>query len=307
MMRVLLRRLLLLLPLLLVVATIVFLFLRMIPGDPVEAMLGEGAKAADIQAIRHELLLDRPFLAQYGLYLEGIVRGDFGQSWSLKAPVSLLIRKRLPATMLLAFSAMSVAVLLAFPMGFLAARNPNSCTDRALTVFAVAGGATPTFWLGPLLILLFSISLGWFPVSGYGTAAHLVLPAVTLGTALTAILVRMLRSSLLEESHSDYVRTARAKGLSENQALARHALRNALLPVVTLLGLQFGSLLTGAIITETIFSWPGLGRLLIQAIYSRDYPLVQGCILVFAFLYAIVNLAVDLLNSALDPRIRVRG
>lgn len=304
MIRVLFRRLLILLPLLFVVATIVFLFLRMIPGDPVEAMLGEGAKAADIQAIRHELLLDRPFLAQYGLYLGGILRGDFGQSWSLKTPVSLLIWKRLPATALLALSAVAVAILLAFPMGFMAARKANSWTDRILMVFAVAGGAMPTFWLGPLLILLFSIALGWFPVSGYGTFAHLVLPALTLGTALTAILVRMLRSSLLEESHSDYVRTARAKGLSTNQALFRHALRNALLPVVTLLGLQFGSLLTGAIITETIFSWPGLGRLLIQAIYSRDYPLVQGCILVFALVYAIVNLAVDVLNSALDPRIR---
>lgn len=305
--RVLTQRLLLLLPLLFAVATIVFLFLRLIPGDPVEAMLGEGAKAADVESMRHDLMLDRPFSAQYSSYLLGILRGDFGQSWSLKMPVAQVIRKRLPATLLLAVSAMTVAVMLAFPLGIAAARRPNTWIDRSLMVFAVAGGAMPTFWLGPLMVLFFSIALGWFPVSGYGTAAHLVLPAVTLGTGLTAILVRMLRSGLLEESQADYVRTARAKGLSANQALMRHALRNALLPVVTLLGLQFGSLLTGAIITETIFSWPGIGRLLIQAIYSRDYPLVQACILVFAFLYILVNLTVDLLNSALDPRIATRN
>lgn len=304
MMRLLIRRILLLLPLLLVVLTIVFSFLRLIPGDPVEVMLGEGAQPADLSAMRRDLMLDQPLYRQYLSYLIGVFRGNLGQSWSFRAPVTGMIMNRLPATLELATAGMMIAVLLAFPIGIFAARRPGTWADRFATVFAVSGVAMPHFWLGPLLVLFFSIYLGWLPVSGYGTPLHLVLPALTLGSALAAILARMLRSSLLEELRSDYARTARAKGSSESRIVWRHALKNAFLPVLTILGLQLGSLLTGAVITETIFSWPGIGRLLIQAIFSRDYPLVQGCILVFAFLYAIVNLVVDLLYGYLDPRIR---
>lgn len=306
MLRLFVRRVLLLIPILFAVVTIVFSFLRFIPGDPVETMLGEGAQPADVAAMRKSLMLDQPLLAQFGHYLGGIFHGDLGQSWSFRMPVTDLILGRLPATLQLALGGMIVAILIAFPLGISAARNPNTWRDRAATVLAVSGVAVPHFWLGPLLILLFSIYLGWLPVSGRGTFLHLILPSITLGTALAAILTRMLRSSLLEELGSDYIRTARAKGLNERAVILRHAMRNAFLPVLTIIGLQFGSLLTGAIITETIFSWPGIGRLIVQAIFSRDYPVVQGCILVFAFLYATVNLIVDLLYGLLDPRIQVK-
>lgn len=298
------RRLILLLPLSLAVLTIVFSFLRILPGDPVEAMLGEGAQQADVESMRKQLMLDQPLWRQYVLYLWSVLHGDFGSSWSFQMPVTELILTRFPATMEMAIAGMFIALLIAIPLGIVAAKNPNSWTDRATTIFAVSGAAIPHFWLGPLFILLFSIGTGWFPVSGRGSLAHLVLPALTLGTALAAILMRMLRTSLLEELRADYIRTARAKGASETRILFSHAIRNALLPVVTLLALQFGSLLTGAVITETIFSWPGLGRLLIQAIFSRDYPLVQGCVLVFAVLYLLVNLVADLLYGVLDPRIQ---
>jgi ABC-type dipeptide/oligopeptide/nickel transport system permease component len=300
------RRTLLLIPILFAVITIVFAFLRLIPGDPVEAMLGEGARSADVAAMRKELLLDQPLLKQYFHYLRGVFRGDLGNSWNTRVPVATAIISRLPATLVLAAGGMLIAILIAFPLGILAAKNVNRWPDRIAMVMAVAASAIPHFWLAPLLILLFSISLGWFPVSGTGTPLYAVLPSFTLGLALAAILVRMIRSSMLEELQSDYIRTARAKGTSERTILWRHALPNAMLPVLTILGLQFGSLLTGAIITETIFSWPGIGRLLIQAIYSRDYPLVQGCILVFASLYALVNLIVDLLYGVLDPRIQFK-
>lgn len=298
------RRILLLIPTLFALLTIVFLFLRLIPGDPVEAMLGEGAQAADVTAMRKELMLDQPLLTQYGHYLSRAVRGDFGKSWSFRSPVTDVILSRLPATLELAIGGTLVALLIALPLGMIAARKPNSVIDRSATLLAVTGVAIPHFWLGPLLVLVFSIYLGLFPVSGRGGPLHLVLPSITLGTALAAILTRMLRSSLLEELRSDYVRTARAKGAGEIRILFHHALRNAFLPVLTILGLQFGGLLTGAIITETIFAWPGIGRLLIQSIFLRDYPLVQGSILVFALLYVLVNLMVDILYSVLDPRIQ---
>jgi ABC-type dipeptide/oligopeptide/nickel transport system permease component len=298
------RRLLLLLPLSLAVLTIVFSFLRILPGDPVEAMLGEGAQQADVELMRKQLLLDQPLWRQYILYLWNVLHGDFGSSWSFQMPVTELILSRFPATAEMAIAGMMIALVIAVPLGIVAAKRPNTWTDRLTTIFAVSGAAIPHFWLGPLFILLFSIGTGWFPVSGRGSLAHLVLPALTLGTALAAILMRMLRTSLLEELRADYIRTARAKGASETRILFGHAMRNALLPVVTLLALQFGSLLTGAVITETIFSWPGLGRLLIQAIFSRDYPLVQGCVLVFAILYLIANLIADLLYGVLDPRIQ---
>jgi peptide/nickel transport system permease protein len=298
-------RLLLLIPTLFAVVTVVFLFLRFIPGDPVEAMLGEGAQPGDVQAMRKQLMLDQPLWKQYVLYLWGVLHGDLGDSWSFRTPVSTMIAERLPATILLAVGGILIAVSIAFPIGMFAARRPNTIADRLATLLAVTGAAIPPFWLGPLLILFFSIYLGWLPVSGFGGVAHLILPSLTLGASLAAISMRMLRSSLLEEFGADYVRTARAKGAGEFRVLFRHTLQNAFLPVLTILGLQFGGLLTGAIITETIFAWPGIGRLLIQAIFSRDYPLVQGCILVFAVLYTIVNLGVDLLYTLLDPRIRL--
>jgi peptide/nickel transport system permease protein len=301
-----LRRFLLLIPILFAVLTVVFSFLRLIPGDPVEAMLGEGARSADVAALRKELFLDQPLYEQYVKYIRGIFQGDLGSSWNTRLPVASSIASRLPATLQLAAGGMIIAILISFPLGIFAAKHANHLPDRITMILSVAAGALPHFWLAPLLILLFSIFLGWLPVSGRGTFLHLILPSLTLGLALTAILVRMIRSSLLEELQSDYIRTARAKGCSEPRVFRIHALRNAMLPVVTILGLQFGSLLTGAIITETIFSWPGIGRLLIQAIYSRDYPLVQGCILVFSGLYAVVNLAVDLLYGALDPRIELK-
>lgn len=299
------RRLSLLLAVALVVVTIVFSFLRLIPGDPVEAMLGENALPADVAGMRKELMLDRPLGQQYVQYLLRIAHGDLGKSWSMDAPVSELILQKLPATAVLASAGLLVAVLISFPLGIFGARRPNSWGDRGASVLAVMGVAIPHFWLGPMLILLFSIQLGWLPVSGYGTVAQLVLPAVTLGSGLAAILTRMLRAGLIEELRSDYARTARAKGGDEKRIIFRHALRNAILPVVTILGLQLGSLLTGAIITESIFAWPGIGRLLIQAIFSRDYPLVQGCILVFALIYAAVNLLVDVVYASLDPRIQL--
>lgn len=298
------RRLLLLLPLLFAVLTIVFSFLRILPGDPVEAMLGETARQADVSAMRRQLLLDQPLWRQYSGYLWRALHGDFGSSWSFQMPVTALIAGRFPATAQLAVAGMLFSLLLAVPLAILAASRPKGWVDRATTLFVVGSSAIPTFWLGPLLILAFSIGTGWFPVSGSGSLAHLVLPAVTLGIGLSAILMRMLRSSILEEMNQGYIRTARAKGSNKQRILVHHAMRNALLPVVTLGALQFGSLLTGAVITETIFSWPGIGRLLIQAIYSRDYPLVQGCVLTFSVLYLLINFAADIVCGWLDPRIQ---
>lgn len=305
--RAIIRRILLLIPILFAVITLVFSFLRMIPGDPVEAMLGEGARAADVEAMRRDLMLDQPLWKQYFHYLGGIFKGSLGESWSARLPVSSLIVSRLPATLELAAGGIFIALFIAIPLGIIAARFANSWIDHLTSVFAVAAGAMPHFWLAPLLVLFFSIRLGLLPVSGRGTFAQWILPSLTLGLAMSAILVRMLRSSLLEELNSDYVRTARAKGLSLESTIRKHALKNAILPVLTILGLQFGSLLTGAIITETIFSWPGIGRLLIQAIYSRDYPLVQGCVLIFAFLYAFMNLLIDVIYSLIDPRINLQS
>ena len=293
-----------LLPVVLGVVTIVFLLLHLIPGDPVEIMLGESAVAAQKEELRRELKLDRPVAAQYVEYLGGLATGDLGVSFRSREPVLREILSRFPATMLLALASLSVAVLIAVPLGILSAMRQHSPVDHLSAFLAMLGLSMPNFWLGPLLILVFSIRLGLFPVAGYGTARHLILPALTLGTGMAAILMRMLRSSLLDEIRQEYVRTATAKGLSRRAAVLRHALKNSAIPVSTVLGLQFGALLAGSIITETIFSWPGIGRLLVQAIGARDYPLVQGCILFIALCTVAVNLATDLLYSRLDPRIR---
>lgn len=298
-------RFLLTLPALWLVLTLVFLLIHIVPGDPVEQMLGEGAAPGQVAELRHALGLDRPLLVQYGRYLWEVAHGDLGQSLKFQAPVRHIIFERYPATIQLAFLALLVCAAIAIPAGVIAAYRRGHTTDRAVSVFTLFGLAVPNFALGPLLITLFSIKLGWLPVSGRGGPLTYILPAATLGAALAAILTRMVRGAMLEELSSDYVRTARAKGLSTSAVLVRHALRNALIPIITILGLQFGTLLAGTIVTETIFSWPGIGRLTVQAISSRDYPLLQGCILVIALSYVLVNLLTDVLYSFIDPRVRL--
>jgi peptide/nickel transport system permease protein len=283
--------------------TLVFFLIHLIPGDPIEVMLGETANDADKETLRRELGLDQPLWAQYVRFLKGLVGGDLGRSLYQQGRVIDLIVTRFPATLELTLAAMGVALLIAFPLGILAAVKRHSWIDRISLLFSLLGLAMPNFWLGPLLIIVFSIELEWLPVTGRGGLSHLILPSFTLGTAMAAILIRMIRSSLLEVIHEDYIQTARAKGLSEWRVWLIHALRNSLLSVITIVGLQFGALLAGSIITETIFTWPGIGRLTIQAIQTRDYPLVQGCVLVIATAYLVVNLLTDILYSLVDPRI----
>jgi len=303
--RHLLKRFLLTLPALWLVLTLVFLLIHIVPGDPVEQMLGEGAAPGQVIELRHSLGLDQPLYMQYGRYLENVLRGDFGQSLKFHRSVRSVIFERYPATLQLAFLALLVCVTIALPAGVYSAYRRGTSADRTVSVFTLFSLAVPTFALGPLLISLFSIKLGWLPVSGRGGPLHYILPAVTLGAALAAILTRMVRSAMLEELSSDYVRTARAKGLPAAVVLVKHALRNALIPIITILGLQFGTLLAGTIVTETIFSWPGIGRLTVLAISSRDYPLLQGCILFIALSYVLVNLLTDLVYAFVDPRVRL--
>lgn len=304
MLRYLVRRLLLTVPVLLGVATLVFALIHLVPGDPARSMLGDTASQEEIEQLRHALGLDRPLLIQYKSFLGGLVRGDLGTSFRNGVPVAQEIRDRLFRTFQLAFAAMFVAVAIAIPLGILAAVFRGTAIDHGAMTLALVGISMPNFWLGPLLAILFAVRLGWLPVAGTGSLAHLVLPAVTLGAALAAILARMTRASLLEELRELYVLAARARGLSRARAILRHAFRNSLIPVVTIIGLQFGAVLTGTIITETIFAWPGVGRLLIQAINFRDYPLVQGCILFISFTYVLMNLLTDITYGLLDPRIR---
>jgi ABC-type dipeptide/oligopeptide/nickel transport system permease component len=304
MLRYLVRRLLLTIPVLLGVATLVFALIHLVPGDPAQAMLGDGASQEEVERLRTSLGLDRPLLVQYRDFLGGALRGDLGTSFRYNTPVTTQIREKLPNTALLAVAAMLAAMLFAIPLGILAAVYRGTAIDHAAMTLALVGISMPNFWLGPLLAILFAVYLGWLPVSGTGTIWHLVLPAVTLGAALSAILARMTRASVLEELRELYVLAARARGLSGARAVLRHAFRNSLIPIVTIIGLQFGAVLTGTIITETIFSWPGIGRLLIQAINFRDYPLIQGCILFISVTYVAMNLLTDLTYGFLDPRIR---
>lgn len=304
MLRFLARRLLLTIPVLLGVATLVFSLIHLIPGDPAQAMLGETASQQDVDELRHRLGLDRPLLEQYVSFLGGAVRGDLGTSLRTGDPVTKQILDRLPATAELAMAAMVVAIVVSLPLGIAAAVWRGTAIDHAAMTVALAGISVPNFWLGPLLAIVFAVELGWLPVSGRGTVLHLILPAISLGAALAAILARMTRATLLEELREPYVVAARARGVSRFRAVMRHAFRNSLIPVVTLMGLQFGAVLTGAVITETIFAWPGIGRLLVQSIGFRDYPLVQGCILLIAVTYLAVNLLTDLAYGVLDPRIR---
>lgn len=285
------------------VCTLVFLLIHLVPGDPVEAMLGERAQAADRAALRAALGLDLPLWEQYRHYLIGLVQLDLGQSFLDQRPVAAILGERLPATLRLAAAALGIALVLALPLGVLAARLRGTAVDSAAMTLSLLGVSIPNFWLGPLLILVFSLWLGWTPVSGDETALSIVLPAITLGTALAAVLARMVRASLLEVLNEDYVRTARAKGLGEAAVLWRHALRNAWLPVLTVIGLQLGGLLAGAVITETVFAWPGIGSLLVESIKARDFPVVQGCVLLISLSYVLVNALTDLAYAWIDPRI----
>jgi ABC-type dipeptide/oligopeptide/nickel transport system permease component len=299
-------RLLLAIPALWLIVTMVFLLAHIVPGDPVLQMLGEGAQAGDIQQLRHELGLDEPLPVQYEHYLGGVVRGNLGESIRFQEPVAEVVIEHYPATLELAFFALLVCAAIAIPAGMFAAERRGTAADHTVGVFTLFGLSVPNFALGPVLILIFSVLLGWLPVSGRGGISHLILPAITLGAALAAILTRMVRTSVIEELSSDYVRTARAKGLPESAVLFRHAFRNALIPILTILGLQFGTLLAGTIVTESIFSWPGIGRLSVQAIEARDYPLLQGCILLIAVSYVVVNLLTDVVYAFVDPRVRLQ-
>jgi ABC-type dipeptide/oligopeptide/nickel transport system permease component len=302
--RYLLTRILYTLPVVWLVVSLVFLLIHLVPGDPILQMLGEGVPAADLQAARHAYGLDLPLSQQYLNYWKGVLHGNLGLSLRYNQSVSKLLAQRYPYTLQLTLAALLVAILLSIPAGVRSARRRNDWDDRAISVVSLFGLSFPNFALGPILILLFSIKLGLLPVSGSGSFANLVLPAITMGSALAAILTRMVRTSMLEELNQDYIRTARAKGLSESVVVYRHALRNAMIPVITVLGLQFGALLAGAIVTEKIFSWPGIGRLTIDAISNRDYYVVQGCILAIGLTYVAVNFMTDLVYSVLNPRIR---
>ncbi|QAA76019.1 MAG: Dipeptide transport system permease protein DppB [Candidatus Bipolaricaulis sibiricus] len=298
------RRLLLAIPVLLGVVTLVFLALRLIPGDPALVMAGEAAPQEVVARIRTQLGLDRPLTVQYGIYIWNLLRGDLGRSARTRRPVTQELGFRLPATLELASASMAIAILLGLTAGIISATRQYSVLDYGTMVGALMGISIPVFWFGLMAMWIFSVRLGWFPVGGRGTLRHLVLPAVTLGAMATGMIARMTRSSMLEILRQDYIRTGRAKGLTERAVTLRHALRNALIPVVTVVGLQFGGLLAGSVLTETVFTWPGVGRLMVDSITNRDYPVVQGAVLVIALIFIGVNLLVDLAYSFVDPRIR---
>jgi peptide/nickel transport system permease protein len=310
--RYVLRRLVQTVPVLLLFSIVVFTVMRLVPGDPATVILGLEATPEAVAQIRAEMGLDRPIVVQYGIWLGNVVRGDFGVSWKSKQPVDKLILRRFPATLLLTFGAIVIGVAIALPLGVLSGLRPNSAFDAAATGFSLLGVAIPGFWLGLMLLLIFAVALGWLPPSGYEPPTedpvaglrHLILPALTLGVGLAAPLARFVRSGMLDAMATDYVRTARAKGLPERLVVFRHALRNGLLSVVTVFGLEFGSLLGGAVVTESVFNWPGIGTLLLTGIKQRDYAMVQGTVLFVSLLFIVTNLIVDLSYGYLDPRIR---
>ena len=286
------------------VLLLTFLLVHLVPGDPVEVMLGESANAADRAQLSVDLGLDQPMFIQFGDYLNKLLHGDFGVSIHSKKPILDLLAERLPATVKLALLALSFAILIGLPLGVIAALNVKKWPDKIANLLSLTISAMPHFWMGPMLMMVFALWLGLLPVSGMDSASAIVLPALTLGFGLAAILTRMTRASMLEVLHEDFIRTARAKGLSESTVILRHALRAALLPIVTVLGLQLGSLLAGAVITETVFAWDGVGRLLVESIEKRDYPVTQACVLVVALTYVLVNFATDVLYTKIDPRVR---
>jgi len=307
MFRYIIRRLLLVIPVLIGISIFVFLIMHLTPGDPARLMLGESAPAEQLEALREELGLNDPLPVQYFNWLKKAVRLDFGRSLRSKKLVTDEILSRLPATAELAFLAVGIAVLVGIPVGILSATRPNSLFDNIAMIGALSGIGMPAFWQGIMFILIFSVWLGWFPSSGrMGGLEYYVLPALTLGTRSMASIARMTRSSMLEVLQQDFIRTANAKGLSRFKVVFVHALRNALIPVVTMIGLQFGSMMAGAVLTETIFAWPGIGRMIVEAINNKDFPLVQGTIMTFAVMYALINLVVDVTYAFLDPRLRVR-
>jgi peptide/nickel transport system permease protein len=286
------------------VLILTFLLIHLVPGDPVEVMLGESASTADRAQLRTDLGLDQPLVQQFGSYLAKLAHGDFGNSIHTKTPIIDTIRARYPATVKLAVLALLIGIGIGVPMGIYAALKANHWQDIVVTLVSVRLSAMPAFWLGPMLMLIFAVWLGWLPVSGMDSNASIILPALTLGFGLSAILTRMTRTSLLEVLNDDYIRTARAKGLTEQSVILRHALRAALLPIITIVGLQMGSLLAGTVITETIFSWDGIGRLLVESIEKRDYPVTQACVLIVALSYVLVNLVTDVLYRFADPRVK---
>jgi peptide/nickel transport system permease protein len=310
--RYILRRLLQTIPVLLLFSVVVFVVLRLVPGDPALAMLGLQATPEAVAEIRQEMGLDKPIVVQYGIWLGHVVQGDFGVSWSSKQPVFQLIKRRFEATLLLTLGATLVGLIISLPLGILSGVRPHSIFDTLATSFSLLGVALPGFWLGLLLILLLAVNVHWFPPSGYVPLSddlgdglkHLVLPAITLGVGLAAPLARFVRSGMLDVMGTDYIRTARAKGLPGRLIVQRHALRNGLLSVVTVFGLEFGSMLGGAVITESVFGWPGIGTLLLTAIKQRDYAMIQGAVLFISLVFILVNLLVDLAYGVLDPRIR---
>lgn len=307
MLQYILKRILMIIPVMLGVSIIVFAIMELTPGDPARMILGERAPLEQLEALRKDLRLDEDMHVRFGHWIGGVVQLDFGRSIRSKRPVLDEIGGRYPATLRLALLATGIAIVVGIPFGVISAIRPNSALDHILTFASFVGLAMPVFWQGLMMMLLFSVVLNWFPATGMGPSwKYYVLPAVTLGTAAIASIQRMTRSTMLETINQDFIRTARAKGVAERRVVYRHALRNAMIPVATVIGLQFGGLLAGAVITETIFSWPGIGRLAIDAIRTKDFPVVQGVILVFALTYAVVNLIVDVLYGFLDPRLRVR-
>jgi peptide/nickel transport system permease protein len=287
------------------VSLLVFLLIHLVPGDPIELMLGENAQVKDKQILRSQLGLDQPISTQLFHYYQKLSQFDLGESIHSNKPIVDILAEKIPATALLASVSLVVSVLIAIPLGVMAAIHKGETVDHAAMTFSLIGVSIPNFWLGPLLILFFSLYLGWLPVSGNEHFAAIILPAITLGTAMAAILSRMVRSTLLEVLGEDYVRTARAKGLPEKVVVYKHALRNAMLPVITILGLQLGTLLGGAVITETVFSWPGIGSEMVDGIQKRDYPVVQACVLLISMTYVVVNIVTDIIYAWVDPRIRL--
>ena len=286
--------------------TIIFVAIRIVPGDPAALMLGPTATTEDVDILRDKLGLNDSMLRQYATFLGDVARLDFGDSLWLNRPVTKSVSERIGATAKLAFAAMTLALVISFPLGILAALRPRSLLDRAVSIISLVGQSLPSFWLGIMLILVFARQLRWLPSSGAQTWQHMILPSITLSMPLIGILTRLVRSGLMDVLYEDYIRTARAKGLSNRTVLQRHATRNMLIPVVTVIGLQMGNLLGGAVITETVFAWPGIGRLLVDAIFQRDYPLVQAAILFITASFIFINLMVDLSYVYIDPRIKLK-
>jgi peptide/nickel transport system permease protein len=300
----LLRRSLIALPSILGVIVIVFAMVRLAPGDPAVLLAGEFASAETVERIRERFGLNEPPHVQFGIFMRDLAQGDLGNSTRTRRPVLDELARYFPSTLELAAAAILIALLIGVPAGVISALRPNGVADVTVTLIALIGVSMPVFWFGLLAILYFSVQLGWFPVQGRGTLAHVVLPAVTLGVSSTAIIARMTRSSMLEILGQDFIRTARSKGLRERIVTNKHALRNALIPIVTVGGLEFGTLMAGAVLTETVFNWPGIGRLLVDSILARDYPVVQGAVLLIAVSFIVINILVDLLYALIDPRIR---